>query len=211
MIHEATEGTENLAPVPAELKSSRRAGARFLTGREQVARFEQRIGLLRAKVATRHTENVFIVVPEVNDDLARDSVRFSVRNWLSPAAPAVTGRTGVGTTLRLLRESGQVALPLVENGNLLGLVFEKDLLRLAPSEATTLDVYELRAVLDRLTVGRVLRPIAALPPGASLDEALLHMGRESLEAVPVADGDCFLGLLTWPSLLAALGGALATA
>jgi acetoin utilization protein AcuB len=140
----------------------------------------------------------------------RDSDRLTVRNWLSPAAPAVTGRTGVGTALRLMRENGQVALPLLENGRLLGLVYEKDLLRLVPSEATTLDVYELREVLDRLTVGRVLRLVAALPPGASLEDALRHMGRESLEAVPVADGDCFLGLLTWPALLTALSAALAT-
>jgi acetoin utilization protein AcuB len=124
------------------------------------------------------------------------------------SVPVLNYRTGVGEALRLLRENGLPALPVVENSHLMGLVFEKDLLRLAPSEATTLDVYELREALERLNVGRVLRRVPALASAAGLGEALLQMGRASVEAVPVVDEDGFAGLLTWPALLRALGDAM---
>lgn len=131
-----------------------------------------------------------------------------IRDWMQPS-PVVTPFTGVATALRLLHEHNLPALPVVENGQLLGMVYEKDLLRLAPSEATTLDVYEQHAALDRLTVRRVMRSVASLGTCASLQEAMQLVGGGALEAVPVVDDQRFLGLLTWPALVRALGSELA--
>jgi acetoin utilization protein AcuB len=117
----------------------------------------------------------------------------------------------VGTALRLLHEHNLPALPVVEGGRFLGLVYEKDLLRLAPSEATTLDVFELREALDRLTVGRVLSRVEPLSAAAPLQQAMLLLGRSGLEAVPVMDGERLLGLLAWPALMSALSENLAPA
>ena len=125
------------------------------------------------------------------------------------ASPVVTVRTGVGSALRLLHEHNLPALPVVEGGRLLGLVYEKDLLRLAPSEATTLDVFELREVLDRLTVGRVLSRVEPLDATATLQQAMLALGRSGLEAVPVMDGERLLGVLAWPALMSAFSENLA--
>ncbi len=127
------------------------------------------------------------------------------------ASPVVTMRTGVGTALRLLHEHSLPALPVVEGGRLLGLVYEKDLLRLAPSEATTLDVFELREALDRLTVGHVLSRVEPLGATATLQQAMLALGRSGLKAVPVMDGERFLGLLAWQALMSALSENLAPA
>ncbi len=87
-------------------------------------------------------------------------------------SPVITPDTGVATALHLLREHNLPALPVVEGDRLLGMVYEKDLLRLAPSEATMLDAFELHAALDRLTVRRVVRPVESLSVYASLQEAL---------------------------------------
>jgi acetoin utilization protein AcuB len=111
-------------------------------------------------------------------------------------SPVVTPRTGVGTALRLLDEHDLPGLPVAEGSRLLGMVYERDLLRLAPSQATTLDAYELHDVLERLTVGRALKPTETLCADASLQEALLFVGRKALEAVPVVAEGRFLGLLT---------------
>ena len=127
-----------------------------------------------------------------------------IRTWMLPS-PVVTSSTGVATALRLLREHNLPALPVVERGQLLGMVYEKDLLRLAPSEATTLDVYEQHAVLDRLTVRRAMRPAESLCANASLKDALTLVNRAAVEAVPVVDDQRVLGLLTWPALMKAVG------
>jgi acetoin utilization protein AcuB len=116
-------------------------------------------------------------------------------------APTITARTTVSTALRLLREHDLVALPVCEGERFLGLVWETGLLRLTPSDVTTLDVYELRDVLDGLTVSRVVKPSPSIGPEASLEEAsaIMRAGRHQL--LPVLDGRRFLGLLPWTAVL----------
>ena len=93
-----------------------------------------------------------------------------VREWMAAAVPAITPRTTIGTALRLLREHRATVLPVLEESRFVGLVDEKALLRFTPSEATTRGVYELREVLDRMTVSRVVERIPGVAPGAPLDE-----------------------------------------
>ena len=126
-----------------------------------------------------------------------------VRDWMISSVPVITQQTTIATALRLLREHGLPALPVVSGGRLAGLVDEKALLRLTPSEATTLDVYELREVLCRMTVARVVSPPrASVPPDASLRAAAALMLREGAEVLPVLEDARVVGLVTWASLLA---------
>ena len=131
-----------------------------------------------------------------------------VREWMVSSVPVITPRTTVATALRLLREHKVPALPVVAEGRLLGLVDEKELLRYTPSEATTLDVYELHDVLDKMTVGRIACPAhGSVAPDAPLGEAAQLMLRTRSDVVPVVDGGCLLGLMTSASLVAAAAGA----
>jgi acetoin utilization protein AcuB len=126
------------------------------------------------------------------------------------ASPVITRRTTVATALKLLRETGVPALPVWEDGHLAGLVDEKALLRLTPSEATTLDVYELREVLDKMTVGRLVAPACAeVTPDMPLDQAAVLMLGNAVEVLPVLDTGRLVGLLTRTSLLRAAVGSTA--
>jgi acetoin utilization protein AcuB len=129
-----------------------------------------------------------------------------VREW-TVGSPVITPRTTISTALRLLREHSLPALPVWEEGRLAGLVDEKALLRLTPSEATTLDVYELREVLDKMTVARVITPArGAVTPDTPLDEAATLMLRNTAEVLPVVETGRLVGLLTRASLLRAAVG-----
>ncbi len=131
----------------------------------------------------------------------------SVRTWMTSPLPVITPRTTIATALRLLREHRVPALPVCEGSRFLGLVDERALLRLTPSEATTLDVYELRDVLDRMTVARTaLRAAETVTPNTPLDEAAALMRRNAIEVLPVLDGGRLVGLLHWTALLAAAAG-----
>jgi acetoin utilization protein AcuB len=131
-----------------------------------------------------------------------------VRDWIV-GSPVITPRTTIATALRLLREHGVPALPVWEEGCLAGLVDERALLRFTPSEATTLDVYELREVLDKMTVARAVTPAAAaVAPDTTLDTAATLMLRNAADVLPVVEDGRLVGLLTQASLLrAAVGGA----
>jgi acetoin utilization protein AcuB len=124
----------------------------------------------------------------------------SVRNSMI-FSPVITPRTTVATALRLLREHDTAALPVCEGDRLLGLVRETGLLRLTPSDVTTLDVYELRNVLDGLTVARVIEPVPAIAADASLEDAAVLMRTGRHEVLPVVDGGRLIGLLPWTAVL----------
>lgn len=126
-----------------------------------------------------------------------------VRDYIV-TSPVITRRTTVATAMKLLREHSVPALPVWEDGRLAGLVDERALLRFTPSEATTLDIYELRDVLDKMTVARLVTPaVAALTPNTPLADAAALMLRHVAEVLPVLDAGRLVGLLTWTSLLQA--------
>lgn len=116
-------------------------------------------------------------------------------------SPVITPRTTVGTALRLLREHGLPALPVSDGNGVLGLVREAGLLRLTPSDMTTLDVYELRNVLDGITVARIVEPVPVIGADATLEDAaaVMRVGRH--DALPVMDGGRLAGLLPWTAVL----------
>ena len=139
--------------------------------------------------------------------MALDLRSTRVSDCMTASVAVITPRTTVATALRLLREQGLPALPVRDENGLVGLVDEKALLRLTPSEATTLDVYELHDVLDRMTVARATVPSrATVAPEATLDEAAALMIQTGAEVIAVVEEGRFLGLLTSSALLAAVVG-----
>jgi len=121
------------------------------------------------------------------------------------SVPVLTPQTRVTTALRLLREHGVPALPVCSGGRYAGMVDERALLRLHPSEATTLAAYELPALLDQVGLDRVLDGSA---PAVGADEPLAAVGwllaRTGYPAATVLDGTVVLGIVTWRTALGAL-------
>lgn len=133
-----------------------------------------------------------------------------VSELMNPSVPVITRRTSVNAALRIARDHGLTALPVCEGGRFLGLVNEKDLLALSPSEATTLSRFEINELLDKVTVGAVTNcSCATIGPDAPFSEAASMMIRESAEVLPVVDHDRFEGLITWKEILAAATGSIA--
>ncbi|MDR7554219.1 MAG: CBS domain-containing protein [Armatimonadota bacterium] len=123
--------------------------------------------------------------------------------WVA-AAPVVLPTTSVAMALRLMRDAGLPALPVMQDGQFAGLVHERDLLRLTPSEASTLDRHELHAVLAGLTVARAVRPGAAVSPECPVEEAARRMTRAGAPVVPVVSGGMPVGVLLWTAVLEVL-------
>jgi CBS domain-containing protein len=126
-----------------------------------------------------------------------------VGRWAA-AAPVVLPTTSVATALRLMREVELPVLPVMRDGQFAGLVYERDLLRLTPSEATTLDRYELHAVLAGLTVARAVRPGDAVSPECPVEEAARRMTEARAPVIPVVSNGLPVGLLLWTAVLEAL-------
>jgi acetoin utilization protein AcuB len=118
------------------------------------------------------------------------------------AAPVISRRTTVHDALRLVRGHGYSALPVCERGRFLGLVGEKDLLEMTPSQATLFSRQEISALLDRVTVGAIVRvPPAAVSQDQSLREAAEAMVRHSTGVLPVLENGRYAGLISWEEIL----------
>jgi acetoin utilization protein AcuB len=118
------------------------------------------------------------------------------------AAPVISRRTTVHDALRLVRGNGYPALPVCERGRFLGLVGEKELLEMTPSQATLFSRQEIAALLDRVTVGAVVRvPPAAVSQDQSLREAAEAMVRHSTGVLPVLENGRYAGLISWEEIL----------
>ena len=111
----------------------------------------------------------------------------------------VTRDTNLDDALRLMREQNVRRLPVVDKkGQLVGIVSDKDLYLASPSSATTLDMFELRYLLSRLTMNKIMSsPVITVAPSTPLEEAGRIMRDEKIGGLPVVDDDGRLvGIIT---------------
>ncbi|MGE5581993.1 MAG: CBS and ACT domain-containing protein [Bacillota bacterium] len=97
----------------------------------------------------------------------------------------------------LLRKNDFTRLPVMHDGKLVGIITQDDLLKVSPSQATTLSVWELNYVLSKLVVKEVMtkNPIS-INSEATLEEAALLMREKEVGALPVVDNGKLVGIIT---------------
>jgi CBS domain-containing protein len=97
-----------------------------------------------------------------------------------------------------IMQSRQVRrLPVVEQDRLIGMVTWGDLRAAHPSAATTLSVYEWRALLERATVaGCMTHDPIAIPPDATVRAAAQLMLDHKVSGLPVVAGGRVVGVIT---------------
>jgi acetoin utilization protein AcuB len=111
----------------------------------------------------------------------------------------ITRDTSLDDALRLMREKNVRRLPVLDKkGRLVGIVSDKDLYLASPSSATSLDMFELRYLLSRLTMDRIMsKPVITVTPSTPLEEAGRIMRDKKIGGLPVVDDDGNLvGMIT---------------
>ncbi len=97
----------------------------------------------------------------------------------------------------LLRKNNIARLPVVKDGKVIGIITQEDLLKVTPSAATTLSVWELNYVLSKIQVkdGMTKNPIT-ISPDANLEEAAMIMRDKDVGALPVVENEKLVGIIT---------------
>jgi acetoin utilization protein AcuB len=106
---------------------------------------------------------------------------------------------------RLLQEHRIRHLPVVEKGRLVGIITDRDIRRVLPSQMKSLEVHELHYLLERLTVGEVMTAkVISVTPETLIEEAARLLVEHRIGCLPVIQGDRLAGIITETDLLAAL-------
>jgi acetoin utilization protein AcuB len=121
-----------------------------------------------------------------------------VRERMSTKPVTITADVPITEALRIMRQNQVRRLPVLdENGELIGIVSEKDLLYASPSPATSLSIYEMHYMLSRLQVTELMtaNPVT-ITPDTLLEEAALIMADNKIGGLPVMKDGNLVGIIT---------------
>lgn len=98
---------------------------------------------------------------------------------------------------KLMRDHDIRHLPVMDHDKLVGFVVEEDLLRTQPSAATTLSIYEVYSLLDKLMLKEIMvSPVYTVEENCPLEEAARIMQEKKISGLPVMRGDRLMGIIT---------------
>jgi len=98
----------------------------------------------------------------------------------------------------IMKKNAIHRLPVVSvGGDLLGIVTEKDLLYASPSPASTLDVYEMGYLLNKLKVSEIMtKDVISVGTELPLEDAARIMADNNIGGLPVCEKKKLVGIIT---------------
>jgi acetoin utilization protein AcuB len=121
-----------------------------------------------------------------------------VQDWMSNKVITVDYDASIMKASKLMKQNGIQHLPVLKEKRLIGIISDRDLKEAQPSDATTLDIYELYYLLDELKVKRVMSPkLFTITGGESVEKASATMLKHNISALPVVNSEGELqGIIT---------------
>ncbi len=110
----------------------------------------------------------------------------------------VTADTKVDEVAHLMKKHNFRRLPVVDDGKLVGFLSDSDLMRVAPSPATTLSRYEINSLLAKICVRDIMKKdVVSVNVGATIEEAALIMYKNKIGGMPVVSNmGAVVGVIT---------------
>jgi acetoin utilization protein AcuB len=120
-----------------------------------------------------------------------------VRNWMTPNPITITPQTTLPEAHQLMDKHYVRRLPVINKGKLVGIVTRGDIREAQASTATTLSVYELNYLLDRIPAKDFMayEPIT-ISPDAPIGEAARRMLQHKIGGLPVVEYGELVGIIT---------------
>lgn len=100
--------------------------------------------------------------------------------------------------LNLMKAEHIRRLPVVDkDGILIGIVSERQLLAASPSDATTLSVYEIKELMNKVTIDKIMtRDVLTVTADNPLEETARIMADNKVGGLPVVEGRKVVGMIT---------------
>jgi len=110
---------------------------------------------------------------------------------------SITKDLPIHDALALFKKEHIRRAPVLQDGKLIGIVSDKDLLHATPSQVTSLSVWEMNYLLSKITVKEVMtRKVLTVQMDTPIEEAARLMADNKIGGVPVMKADKVVGIIT---------------
>ena len=124
---------------------------------------------------------------------------YLVKDWMRTKVITAGPKMGMLEAHRMMNRNKIRRLPIIKNnGTLIGIVTRSDVRRAEPSEATTLNVWEMNYLLAKLQLGDIMtKDPYHVQPQDTIKTAAMLMHKNKIGALPVVDDNGHLvGIIT---------------
>ena len=121
-----------------------------------------------------------------------------VAKRMTPNPKTIESTAGVTEAWDLMRSNKIKRLPVVDSGNLMGIVTDRDLRSVSPSTATSLSIFEMNYLLGKVLVKDIMhKDVVTIDIGATIEEAALAMSVHHIAGLVVTNSSgAVLGIIT---------------
>lgn len=111
-----------------------------------------------------------------------------VKDYMSTDVITISPETPVFEAMDLMKQKSIHRLPVIKNNQLVGLVTEGTIQEAMPSKATSLSVYEVNYLLNKMTVSDVMiKEVHTITADQFIEEAIKIMREYNIGVLPVVD------------------------
>ena len=117
---------------------------------------------------------------------------------MTPNPITASQQTNYNQALRLMQQNNIKHLPIVDSHDkLIGIVTYNDMLRAEPSPVTSLSVFEIASLLEKVTMKQIMNhPVLAIEETCSIANAAKFMLDNDIGCLPVVRDEALVGIIT---------------
>lgn len=120
-----------------------------------------------------------------------------VKDWMTANPICATPLMTLPEAHQLMKQHSIRRLPVVDKGMLVGIVTRGDVRGAAPSEATSLSIFELHYLVGRITLDRLMtKDPLTVSPETTIGEAARLMLQRKVSGLPVVVESKVVGIIT---------------
>ncbi len=129
-----------------------------------------------------------------------------IRNFMTKHVITIDAEESMPKAIQLLKQHKINMMPVMHEGKLVGVVTDRDLKEASPSQATDLEVHELKYLLDKIKIKNIMtREVITVPPDLTIEETAEILLNYDISGAPVIDDQGeMVGIITSSDLYKAL-------
>jgi len=109
-----------------------------------------------------------------------------INEWMSRSVITIDSNDSLTDALRIFQTRIISMLPVLKDGKLVGIVTDGDIKKASPSDATTLDRWEMTSLMGKVKIESVMsKPVETIGEDHTVDEAAGIMLSQGISGMPV--------------------------